>query len=217
MHPGNVPRLPNPSYTTPVGTWSNCQARLLWFASDGETIPSFSPACYSWHDDIFCLALAAILNGPVHQLAPVWPHHWTSLFVSVHRKVCRNCKCPREDHAGAMTSSIGNNNPLGQGAGPPSLPPHPLNLPDPTDKLLGKGVPYGQTSSDPHRHSQSDDDSGCALEEYTWVPPGLRPDQVSHPFSSFGPYAEHTRQPVLGAYNLEDMAHTSSLCDERRT
>lgn len=29
------------------------------------------------------------------------------------------------------------------------------------------------------RHSQSDDDSGCALEEYTWVPPGLRPDQVS--------------------------------------
>lgn len=28
------------------------------------------------------------------------------------------------------------------------------------------------------RHSQSDDDSGCALEEYTWIPPGLRPDQV---------------------------------------
>lgn len=32
---------------------------------------------------------------------------------------------------------------------------------------------------DIQRHSQSDDDSGCALEEYTWVPPGLRPDQVS--------------------------------------
>lgn len=30
------------------------------------------------------------------------------------------------------------------------------------------------------RHSHSDDDSGCALEEYTWVPAGLRPDQVSH-------------------------------------
>jgi hypothetical protein len=28
------------------------------------------------------------------------------------------------------------------------------------------------------RQSQSDDDSGCALEEYTWVPPGLRPEQV---------------------------------------
>lgn len=33
------------------------------------------------------------------------------------------------------------------------------------------------------RHSQSDDDSGCALEEYTWVPPGLRPDQVSINFA----------------------------------
>nr|CAD7394124.1 unnamed protein product [Timema cristinae] len=112
-----------------------------------------------------------------------WPlsgritRHVSGVMAVFEWKVCRNCKCPREDHAGAMTSSIGNNNPLGQGAGPPSIPPHPLNLPDPTDKLLGKGVPYGQTSSDPHRHSQSDDDSGCALEEYTWVPPGLRPDQ----------------------------------------
>ncbi|XP_055387065.1 probable serine/threonine-protein kinase DDB_G0282963 [Condylostylus longicornis] len=33
------------------------------------------------------------------------------------------------------------------------------------------------------RSSQSDDDSGCALEEYTWVPPGLRPDQVRLYFS----------------------------------
>ncbi|KAI9583469.1 hypothetical protein GQX74_005217 [Glossina fuscipes] len=31
------------------------------------------------------------------------------------------------------------------------------------------------------RNSQSDDDSGCALEEYTWVPPGLRPDQHYFP------------------------------------
>ncbi|XP_040834843.1 prickle-like protein 1 [Ochotona curzoniae] len=28
------------------------------------------------------------------------------------------------------------------------------------------------------RSSASDDDSGCALEEYAWVPPGLRPEQV---------------------------------------
>lgn len=32
---------------------------------------------------------------------------------------------------------------------------------------------------DNQRQSQSDDDSGCALEEYTWVPPGLRPEQVN--------------------------------------
>lgn len=25
----------------------------------------------------------------------------------------------------------------------------------------------------------SDNDSGCALEEYSWIPPGIRPDQVS--------------------------------------
>lgn len=37
----------------------------------------------------------------------------------------------------------------------------------------------GPGQLDIQRHSQSDDDSGCALEEYTWVPPGLRPDQVS--------------------------------------
>lgn len=29
------------------------------------------------------------------------------------------------------------------------------------------------------RNSTSDDDSGCALEEYAWVPPGLKPEQVS--------------------------------------
>lgn len=51
----------------------------------------------------------------------------------------------------------------------PSLPPPPDATPE---KLLGKVV------LDPQRHSHSDDDSGCALEEYTWVPPGLRPDQV---------------------------------------
>ncbi|XP_025739058.1 prickle-like protein 1 [Callorhinus ursinus] len=28
------------------------------------------------------------------------------------------------------------------------------------------------------RSSTSDDDSGCALEEYAWVPPGLRPEQI---------------------------------------
>lgn len=34
------------------------------------------------------------------------------------------------------------------------------------------------------RSSTSDDDSGCVLEEYTWVPPGLRPEQVSEIFNS---------------------------------
>ena len=33
----------------------------------------------------------------------------------------------------------------------------------------------GQSSRQVH----SDNDSGCALEEYSWVPPGLKPEQVS--------------------------------------
>ncbi|XP_044746103.1 protein espinas-like isoform X2 [Coccinella septempunctata] len=55
---------------------------------------------------------------------------------------------------------------------------------DPSDRFLGKGSPFSPPTGDPQRHSQSDDDSGCALEEYTWVPPGLRPDQVHLYFSA---------------------------------
>lgn len=54
------------------------------------------------------------------------------------------------------------------------------------DRFLGKGSPFGPPGGvDPQRHSQSDDDSGCALEEYTWVPPGLRPDQVTTIFEDY--------------------------------
>ncbi|EHH60879.1 hypothetical protein EGM_18768 [Macaca fascicularis] len=37
--------------------------------------------------------------------------------------------------------------------------------------------------SDFQRHSISDDDSGCASEEYAWVPPGLKQEQVYQFFS----------------------------------
>ena len=47
-------------------------------------------------------------------------------------------------------------------------------------EALGREVRAGAgAGSDLQRHSHSDDDSGCALEEYTWVPPGLKPDQVN--------------------------------------
>ncbi|XP_072242311.1 prickle-like protein 1a [Leuresthes tenuis] len=41
----------------------------------------------------------------------------------------------------------------------------------------------GKLTSGFQRSSTSDDDSGCALEEYAWVPPGLRPEQVQLYFS----------------------------------
>lgn len=40
------------------------------------------------------------------------------------------------------------------------------------------GGKMGKISMGFQRSSTSDDDSGCALEEYAWVPPGLRPEQV---------------------------------------
>lgn len=57
---------------------------------------------------------------------------------------------------------------------PPSLPLQTSNTASP---IRTNYKAYHQMEF--QRHSQSDDDSGCALEEYTWVPPGLRPDQVS--------------------------------------
>lgn len=37
----------------------------------------------------------------------------------------------------------------------------------------------GKLTSGFQRSSTSDDDSGCVLEEYAWVPPGLKPEQVN--------------------------------------
>lgn len=37
---------------------------------------------------------------------------------------------------------------------------------------------HQKNTKDLPKSSQSDEDSGCALEEYTWVPPGLKLDQV---------------------------------------
>ncbi|KTF79622.1 hypothetical protein cypCar_00043959, partial [Cyprinus carpio] len=39
--------------------------------------------------------------------------------------------------------------------------------------------------SDFQRHSISDDDSGCASEEYAWVPPGIKPEQVYRTFELY--------------------------------
>lgn len=49
------------------------------------------------------------------------------------------------------------------------------SMPGALDRMVAKLV------ADVRRHSISDDDSGCASEEYAWVPPGLKPEQVSAP------------------------------------
>ncbi|KAJ0057680.1 hypothetical protein NL108_011771 [Boleophthalmus pectinirostris] len=52
--------------------------------------------------------------------------------------------------------------------------------PDMDSHIGGK---MGKMSVGFQRSSTSDDDSGCALEEYSWVPPGLRPEQIQMYFS----------------------------------
>ncbi|XP_061839384.1 uncharacterized protein prickle3 isoform X2 [Nerophis lumbriciformis] len=51
------------------------------------------------------------------------------------------------------------------------------SMPSQLEKMMTKLV------SDFQRHSISDDDSGCASEEYAWVPSGLKPEQVYQYFS----------------------------------
>ncbi|XP_020832143.1 prickle planar cell polarity protein 3 isoform X2 [Phascolarctos cinereus] len=59
----------------------------------------------------------------------------------------------------------------------------------PREAHTGSGVPedleqlMARLISDFQRHSTSDESSGCASEEYTWVPPGLKPEQVDQFFS----------------------------------
>lgn len=51
------------------------------------------------------------------------------------------------------------------------------------------------------RSSTSDDDSGCVLEEYAWVPPGLKPEQVGrhvHPVAQFLPNNVNVKENMFG-------------------
>ncbi|KAL0108350.1 hypothetical protein PUN28_015112 [Cardiocondyla obscurior] len=109
-------------------------------------------------------------------------------------KVCRSCRCPREEHQRASTEAGGSSG-LGLGPGPPmamamAFPggvggaSHQEPFKSPV-QAAPAGLALQEALMQHHqRHSQSDDDSGCALEEYTWVPPGLRPDQVHLYFSA---------------------------------
>lgn len=77
------------------------------------------------------------------------------------------------------------------------------------------------------RSSTSDDDSGCVLEEYAWVPPGLKPEQVQLYFSSLpeekipyvnSPGEKHRIKQLL--YQLpphdNEMRYCQSLSEEEK-
>ncbi|XP_042898366.1 protein prickle isoform X2 [Parasteatoda tepidariorum] len=107
------------------------------------------------------------------------PHFW--------RKVCRNCKCPREEHEGASGVT---------------------NMVE-SEKIVHKmAAHFGNGPVSPtDRHSHSDDDSGCALEEYTWVPPGLKPEQVHLYFSGIPEAKVPYVNSVGEKYRIKQLLH----------
>ena len=104
--------------------------------------------------------------------------------------MCKNCKCPKEDHntsfngltgsdpLAAATSAVMAATQAATANGQPNGHAQQLNSSIDSAQKVPNGV---QTSGQAPKQTlaHSDDDSGCALEEYTWVPPGLKPDQVS--------------------------------------
>ncbi|XP_011503494.1 PREDICTED: protein prickle-like [Ceratosolen solmsi marchali] len=114
-------------------------------------------------------------------------------------KVCKSCRCPREEHQRSPSeTSVGGRMAIAMAfqnsqssvlnAGQQQQQQRGDSFESSVQPLPVGGIPPvvqdALVQQHHHqRHSQSDDDSGCALEEYTWVPPGLRPDQVHLYFS----------------------------------
>ncbi|KFD73081.1 hypothetical protein M514_00204, partial [Trichuris suis] len=71
----------------------------------------------------------------------------------------------------------------------PAMVPHKSRFPPGEGRRRNRQAPVSTSSSGrgvketAHRLSTSDDDSGCALEEYAWVPSGLHPVMVHQYFS----------------------------------
>ncbi|XP_064488675.1 protein prickle-like isoform X2 [Ornithodoros turicata] len=145
------------------------------------------------------------MDGPcqkcVGQCTAFTPHFW--------RKVCRNCKCPREDHQEGSTG------PASQAEVERLLQKSASATVGSVSGPGGAGVPgIIPTSGSPavpldpaQRQSHSDDDSGCALEEYTWVPPGLKPEQVHLYFSSLPEAKVPYVNSVGEKYRIRQLLH----------
>lgn len=102
----------------------------------------------------------------------------------IFRQVCKNCKCPKEDHNSSFNGLTGSD-PLAA-ATSAVMAAAAQNQNTPLNSSIDSQTQANSASSQKNQNNgqarqtlaHSDDDSGCALEEYTWVPPGLKPDQV---------------------------------------
>ena len=135
-----------------------------------------------------------------HQFFLIFVSNISSILIIFYRQVCKNCKCPKEDHnsplhSGGVTGSAAAD-PLAAATSAvmaaqqqlqQQQQQNPNQLNSSIDSSQNCKTSAGSTSTTTSNGGQgapkptqahSDDDSGCALEEYTWVPPGLKPDQV---------------------------------------
>ncbi|XP_065305462.1 protein prickle-like isoform X1 [Dermacentor albipictus] len=160
----------------------------------------------------------------------------TTVRMQQTTKVCRNCKCPREDHQdGPMAANQAEVDRLLQKASSPAYstsPPPPHQQSQPHHHLQQASPAAGPnpnpgTTEAVQRQSHSDDDSGCALEEYTWVPPGLKPEQVHLYFSSLPEDKVPYVNSVGEKYRIRQLLHQlpphdsevrycNGLCEEER-
>uniref|UniRef100_H2YZ87 Uncharacterized protein n=1 Tax=Ciona savignyi TaxID=51511 RepID=H2YZ87_CIOSA len=100
---------------------------------------------------------------------------------------------------------------------------------DPVSAELGQDMaPRGQQSetrvrrrqSRRHRHNRSSDeendvDSGCALEEYAWVPPNLTPDQVRYYFTSLPEDKVPVVDSIGDKYRVRQLLHQLPPHDDK--
>ena len=107
-------------------------------------------------------------------------------FFNCRQPLCQNCKCPQEDHNSSF--NLHSSDPLAAAASAAMAASHQANqqpatlnssIDSKTNNATSNSTTNNTTNGPRQTLAHSDDDSGCALEEYTWVPPGLKPDQVS--------------------------------------
>eukprot|EP00093_Oithona_nana_P002807 02807.XXX_59423_39952_1 [CDS] Oithona nana genome sequencing. len=132
------------------------------------------------------------LYGKRRPIRTLMQHRSYSHYIIHQRPLCQNCKCPQEDHnssfnlhsdplaaatSAAMAAAAASQASQNQAQTLNSSIDSKTNNPATTTANTANG-------QRPQTLAHSDDDSGCALEEYTWVPPGLKPDQVHLYFST---------------------------------
>ncbi|TGZ48196.1 Protein prickle [Temnothorax longispinosus] len=159
-----------------VAAMVGCPALATSHASPTEKCVEFLKGAH--HDDGTSFGRRAAGDAECGRVADCGSvHSGYDAAAGCPEKVCRSCRCPREEHQRASTEAGGPSG-LGLGPGPPmamamAFPsgvggaPHQEPFKSPV-QAAPAGLALQEALMQHHqRHSQSDDDSGCALEEYT--------------------------------------------------